>query len=140
MVPLKPQSLLTTIYIVPYPTSARVIPIGRPIANTRVYILDAYGEPVPVGVSGELYIGGAGVARGYLNRPELTAEKFLADPFSGSRSADVPDRRSGPLAARWQHRVSGAQRLPGEDPRLPHRAGRDRGAADGARGRCAKRW
>ncbi|MEQ1514762.1 MAG: amino acid adenylation domain-containing protein [Lysobacteraceae bacterium] len=77
---------------------AGTITIGRPIANTQVYLLDAHRQPVPIGVVGEIHIGGAGVALGYLNRPELTAELFLEDPFSAE--ADARMYRTGDLG-RW---------------------------------------
>jgi len=65
------------------------IVIGRPLGNTRVYIRDKHGNPTPIGVPGEIQIGGDGVTRGYLNRPELTAEKFIADPFSDKPNAKL---------------------------------------------------
>ena len=67
--------------------TTRQVPIGRPIGNTQVYILDGQGQPVPIGVTGEIHIGGDGVALGYLNRPDLTAERFVPDPFGAVSDA-----------------------------------------------------
>jgi amino acid adenylation domain-containing protein len=81
------------------PNSIATVPIGRPIANTRLYVLDRHLQPVPIGIVGELYVGGISVGRGYLNDREQTRRSFLRDPFSGSGAARL--YRTGDLA-RWR--------------------------------------
>ncbi|HEY0513939.1 MAG TPA: non-ribosomal peptide synthase/polyketide synthase, partial [Thermoanaerobaculia bacterium] len=96
------HSMATTMAIVPPAVrdaaDARVPTIGRGLGNTRIYVLDAWQQPVAVGVPGELYVSGIGLARGYIWRPELTAERFLPDPFGGEPDARM--YRSGDLV-RW---------------------------------------
>ncbi|HJX28423.1 MAG TPA: amino acid adenylation domain-containing protein, partial [Thermoanaerobaculia bacterium] len=91
----------TTVHVTFRPLAAedRRSVIGGPLPDLAVYLLDAAGEPVPVGIPGEIRVGGAGVARGYLRRPDLTAERFIPDPFSGAPGARL--YRSGDLA-RWR--------------------------------------
>lgn len=104
---------------------AHSLPIGSPHGNSRLYVLDGHGEPVAAGVIGELYIGGGGVAAGYINRPELSAERFLPDPFSAEpqarmyRSGDLVRRRSDGMLdflgrADRQLKIRGFRIEPGE--------------------------
>jgi acyl-CoA synthetase (AMP-forming)/AMP-acid ligase II len=109
------------------PASVTSIPIGKPIANTTAFVLDDHRQLVPIGLVGELYIGGEGVAREYLRRPELTAEKFIADPFGRAggrlyRTGDlvrmlpggdieflgrIDDQIKGRWTFSWRHDLSG---------------------------------
>jgi amino acid adenylation domain-containing protein/FkbH-like protein/thioester reductase-like protein len=97
--PTEGTTFSTTYSVESVDDGAKSLPIGRPISNTQIYILDSHLQPVPIGVSGEIYIGGAGVALGYLNRPELTAERFIIDPFSVDPGARL--YKSGDLG-RWR--------------------------------------
>ncbi|MTD22269.1 amino acid adenylation domain-containing protein, partial [Pseudomonas sp. CCM 7891] len=96
--PTETTTYATTHEVRAIAAGAESVPIGRPISNTQVYVLDACLQPVPLGATGEICIGGQGVALGYLNRPELTAEKFVRDPFSEQPEALL--YRTGDLG-RW---------------------------------------
>src|SRR6185437_8590326 len=97
--PTECTTFTTTYGIETIGKGATSLPIGRPISNTTVYILDRKLRPSPVGVMGEIFIGGDGVALGYLNRSELTAERFVSDPFSGESGARM--YKTGDLG-RWR--------------------------------------
>jgi acyl-CoA synthetase (AMP-forming)/AMP-acid ligase II len=97
--PTECTTFTTTYQIESVTDDAKSVPIGSPISNVQVYILDDHLRPVPIGAAGEIYIGGEGVALGYLNRPELTAGRFIADPFSAIGGARL--YKSGDLA-RWR--------------------------------------
>jgi amino acid adenylation domain-containing protein len=97
--PTENSTITTAATVVAPPAPGAAVPIGRPIANTTVYVLDARLAPVPVGVPGELFTGGDGLASGYLNRPDLTAERFIPHPFDPAPGARL--YRTGDLV-RWR--------------------------------------
>ena len=121
-------------------TAAECVPgtavmIGRALPGYVTYVLDERLTPVKAGEIGELYIGGASVARGYMNLPDLTAERFVPDPFGGrgaESGASLSDLRPCPPSSRWAAGVYRACRQPSEDPRVSHRAIGNRGGPDGA--------
>lgn len=97
--PTESTTFAATYEIAVPPENLRRVPIGRPISNTQLYILNEASQPVPIGVTGELYIGGDGLAHGYFNRPELTAERFVPSMFSGEHGARM--YKTGDLC-RWK--------------------------------------
>src|ERR1041384_7957096 len=100
------------------------VPIGRPIANTQIYILDEQQQVQPIGVPGELYIAGEGLARGYLNREELTREKFVANRFEPGRRMDMVDSSDlNSMTATKKYEQEAAKRFLGTNAEAYHLAG-----------------
>ena len=99
-------TVAATLFTVPRRyTAEERLPIGSPLDNVQVFLLDPWLQPVPIGFAGEMYIAGSGLARGYLHLPGATAASFVANPFGVPGIPDVPDRRSCAMAGRWSARV-----------------------------------